>query len=234
MMSDGREKSGETPHRLLPKEREAGLARETLGEKLQEAIGNLPPEGVSLAEIRDLFGQDGLLLLTVFLIIPFMVPISIPGVSTVFGAAILFISISRILNRNLWLPAKIERRVLPADKLRVALTRGLRILHRVERLARPHRMPLMTSGAVMRVANNSSLILGAVLLMAPFGFVPFSNTFPGLALMFLAVGLLEFDGVCILLGYLANLGTILYFMVLVTGGGAAILALWHRLMGAPQ
>jgi hypothetical protein len=207
----------------------ASRTKESLGEKIQAAIGNLPPEGVTLAEIRDLFGQDGLLLFTVFLTIPFMIPISIPGVSTVLGLGILCMGISRILGRNLWLPKKIEQRVLPADKLRVSLTRGLDILHKVERLTRPHRMDGLTSGGLIGVVNNGSLILGAVLLMAPFGLIPFTNTLPGLALLFLAVGLLECDGVCILLGYLSNFATIAYFALLIAGGGTAIHGIAHRL-----
>lgn len=49
----------------------------------------LPSEGVGVADIRDVFGQEGLMLLTAFLTIPFMIPVSIPGASTVFGAVIL-------------------------------------------------------------------------------------------------------------------------------------------------
>ena len=83
----------------------------------------------------------------------------------------------------------------------------------------------------MEILNNCSLILGAVLLMAPFGFVPFSNTFPAVAILFLAIGLLQRDGVCILLGYLANFATIIYFAILIAGGGMAIRELWQRLFG---
>ncbi|HSV43124.1 MAG TPA: exopolysaccharide biosynthesis protein, partial [Candidatus Bathyarchaeia archaeon] len=91
-------------HSHLIQEQEVELEQNSLGEKLKVVIDRLPAEGVSLSEIRDLFGQEGLLLLIIFLTIPFMVPVSIPGVSTVFGAAILLIGVSRLLGRNLWLP----------------------------------------------------------------------------------------------------------------------------------
>jgi hypothetical protein len=58
--------------------------------------------------------------------------------------------------------------------------------------------------------------------MAPFGFIPFSNTLPALALLCLAVGLLQRDGICVLLGHGANLATIAYFGALISGGGMAI------------
>jgi hypothetical protein len=202
-----------------------------LGDKLQAVIASLPPTGVTLAEIRDLVGPDGLLLLTVFLTLVFMVPVSIPGVSTVFGFGILLIGISRLLGRNLWLPRFVAQRVLPADKLRAGLTQGSIWLHRLERVSRPHRLHRLASPGLVDVLNNGALIVGALLLMAPFGLIPFSNTFPALALLFLAIGLMQRDGLCILLGHLANFLTMVYFAILIMGGGAVILELFRRLIG---
>jgi len=199
---------------------------DSLGEKLQEMINKLPPNGVALAEIRDLVGQDGLLLLTAFLTLIFMVPISIPGVSTVFGAAILLIGVSRLLGRSLWLPQSFEQRIVSTDALRAALHRGLKWFHRLERVSRTHRLKWLTSDGMIGVLNNCALILGAILLMAPFGLIPLSNTLPALALLLLAIGLLQRDGVCILLGHIANLATIIYFTLLIAGGGVAI----HRII----
>jgi len=40
---------------------------DSLGAKLKIVIDNLPPDGVRLAEIRNVFGRDGIMLLAVFL-----------------------------------------------------------------------------------------------------------------------------------------------------------------------
>lgn len=217
----------------LTQGQEMELAEDSLGEKLKVVIDRLPPEGVSLSEIRDLFGQEGLLLLTVFLTLPFMIPVSIPGISTVFGATILMISTSRLLGRNLWLPKKLEQRVLPAEKLRVGLAQGLKILQKLERFTRSRRMKNMTSQGLRGFMSNLSLVAGAVLLMAPFGFVPFSNTLPGLALLFLAIGLLQRDGLFIFLGHLVNVLTIIYFTILIAGGTVLFQKAVHYFMGSP-
>ncbi len=196
----------------------------SLGEKLDVMIVSLPPDGVTLAKIRDIVGQDGLLVLTIFLTLVFMVPVSIPGVSTVFGAAILLIGTSRLFGRKLWLPSRIEQRTLSSDKLRSTLTKGAKWLHKLERVSKPRRLDLLTASRFMRILNDLALIAGAVLLMAPFGLIPFSNTLPALALLFLAIGLLQNDGLCVLYGHLMNLATVIYFSVLIVGGG---FALWH-------
>lgn len=213
---------GSAQHFRLTPQQAADLRTDSLGEKLSRVIRDLPSDEVTLADIRDLVGQDGLLLLTVFLSVVFLIPVSIPGVSTVFGAAILLIGISRLFNRSLWLPKRVKERRLPAEKLRAALNRGIIWFRRLERISRPHRLEWLASSGVMDVLNDCALIIAASLLMAPFGLIPFSNTLPALALLLLAIGLLQRDGLCILLGHLANLATIVYFLALLAGAGATI------------
>lgn len=194
------------------------LERLSVATKLKAAIDGLPPGQVEVAEIRDVFGPEGLLLLTVFLTIPFMVPISIPGASTVFGAVILLIGFGRLCGRKLWLPKRIEQKRIPAGKLRACLHQGLAFFNRLERLARPDRLKQLVSNGLANTLNNLSLITGALLLMAPFGLIPFSNTLPALALLFIAIGSLQQDGLCVLIGHLANFVTIVYFAFLLGGG----------------
>ena len=200
----------------------------SLGEQLTTIIEQLPPDTLSLQELLDVFGDEGLLLVTVLLTLVFLIPVSIPGVSTVFGAAILLVGISRLFGRPLWLPARLRTRALPADKLRPGLTGGLVWVRRLEKISRPHRLRTLADGALVRLLNDLAFILAAVLLMAPFGFVPFSNTLPALALLLYAIGFIQRDGVAVLLGHLANIGTIVYFGVLISGGGLAVRELLQR------
>lgn len=201
----------------------------SLGEQLAAIIQALPDDHLTLGELLDVFGDEGLLLLTMLLTLVFLIPVSIPGVSTVFGAAILLVGISRLVGRPLWLPARLRNKALPADRLRPGLTGGMTWVRRLERVSRPHRLRALVVGRAQDLFNNLAFILAALLLMAPFGFVPFSNTLPALALLFLAAGLIQRDGVAVLLGYLANVGTIIYFGILIGGGGMAAHELWQRL-----
>ena len=203
----------------------------SLGEQLAGIIERLPPDTLSLGELLDVFSDEGLLLLTILLTLVFLIPVSIPGVSTVFGAAILLVGVSRLVNRPLWLPQRIKDKALPADRLRPGLTGGLVWVRRMEKISRPHRLRFFIDGPGQSVINNLAFILAALLLMAPFGFVPFSNTLPALALLLYAIGFIQRDGGAILLGHLANIGTIIYFSVLIGGGGVAIRELFQRLTG---
>jgi hypothetical protein len=199
-------------------------------DKLEAAIDALPPGSVTLAQVRDLVGADGLMLLTAFLTIVFLVPVSVPGVSTVFGAGILLIGISRLFRLELWLPKRIEQRLVATERLRVALQRGLVWFRRLERISRPQRIAWAASDGAVRIVNDCALILGAALLMAPFGLIPFSNTFPAIALLFLAIGSLQRDGLFILIGHVSNMVTIAYFALLIGGGGYALMSFMQRLL----
>ncbi len=200
----------------------------TLGEQIAGMIERLPPDHVTLGELLDLFGDEGLLLLTILLTLVFLIPVSIPGVSTVFGAAILLVGVSRLSGRQLWVPAKVRDRRLPSDRLRPGLAGGLRWVQRLEKLSRPHRLRVLVDGRVQGIVNDLAFILAALLLMMPFGFVPFSNTLPALALLAYAIGFIQRDGGAVLLGHLANVGTMIYFGVLIGGGGMVAQELFKR------
>jgi len=201
----------------------------SLRAQLTRMIAQLPEDRLQLGELLDLFGEDGLLLLCILLTLVFLIPISIPGVSTVFGAAILLIGASRLRRKPLWLPERLRRKSLPCARLRPALTGGLKWVQRMERISRPQRLSWLVHGRAVEAINNLAFIAAALLLMAPFGFVPFSNTFPGIALLAYAIGFVQRDGGAVLLGHLANIGTVIYFSVLIGGGGMALNELIKRM-----
>ncbi len=207
-------------------------AHVSLGEKLERVIKNLPESEVTLIEIMDSIGHDSLMFLTIFLSLVFLVPVSIPGVSSVFGTAILLIGVSRLINRKLWLPGRIANRTIASEKLTVVLNRALLWFRRLEKISRPYRFQLIASEGKTGLFNKLSYILAAVLLMVPFGFIPFSNTLPAIALIFLAIGMMQKDGVSIFLGHIFNLVTIIYFAALIAGGGMTMNEILRLMTGS--
>ncbi len=203
----------------------------SLGDLLEDVILNLPEGNLNFSEIMDRFGSHGLLLMCALLTLVFLIPVSIPGVSTVFGAAILLVGVSRLFNKPVWLPARVRAHSFSTESLRPALLRGLTWVRRIEKVSRPHRLSSLAEGRLVDTINNLAFIFAAILLMAPFGFVPFSNTLPGLALLFYAIALVQRDGVAILLGHLTSLLSVLYFGILIGGGGLAIKEMFQRFAG---
>jgi hypothetical protein len=186
-------------------------------ELLEDIIHSIKGEHITLRDLLAMMGESGLLLLCAFLSLPFLFPVSIPGVSTVFGAGIVLISAAITLNRLPWLPQKVADRRLECGKLRPVLERGVKFLRKFDRFFKP-RMTGLTSGAVMNRVNGLVLMGAGVLLMAPLGLIPFSNTLPGVAILLLAAGISQRDGLVVLAGYGMVVMTIVYF------AGLALLA----------
>lgn len=184
---------------------------DTLSEKVKKIISNIPDKNLTLSELINLLGNDGLLLFAAILTIIFLIPVSIPGFSTVFGGIIFFIGISNLLNKSLWLPNSIKTKTFPADKLRNALNKGLKWFHFLEKISTPHRFNLLISNGIASKINGFLILFGSISLMIPLGLMPFSNTLPALIILFLSIGIIQKDGIIILLGYFSVLGTFIYF-----------------------
>jgi hypothetical protein len=195
-------------------------AKKSFVEALKEVVASIQGDTITLRELLEKIGEQGLLIFCMILTLPFLFPVSIPGVSTVFGLAILLIGIGVTLNRLPWLPTRLKERKIGTERLIPVLQRGADVLARLERFVRP-RIPVLTHGSTVNRFNGVMLVLSAVLLMFPLGLIPFSNTLPGLAILFLAIGMLQRDGLFIALGYLMIVATIVYFGALFA---AAVLA----------
>ncbi|KAG1196491.1 hypothetical protein G6F35_012971 [Rhizopus arrhizus] len=70
--------------------------------------------------------------------------------------------------------------------------------------------------------NNLMLVFATLLLMAPAGPIPFSNTLPALALMSFAIGFIQRDGAAVAAGYAFVVATVVYFGVLLESSHARL------------
>ena len=196
----------------------------SLSTTLTRTIDGIQGETITLRELVAAIGEQGMLLLCALATLPFLIPVSIPGVSTVFGAAIVLLAVAITLNRAPWLPDRILDRELEAAKLLPALRKGVKLVSRIDAWVRPRALR-MTAGR-MTVVNGCVLVFGGLLLMAPFGLIPFSNTAPAVGILLLTIGMIQRDGVFVLLGYLGTVLTVVYFGALLSAafwaGGALL------------
>lgn len=177
---------------------------------LKRTIAAIQSDSITLQQLLGLIGEQGLLVFCTILTIPFLFPVSIPGVSTVFGLVIIFIGISVTLNRTLWLPERLLQHELSSEHLVPVLEKGIHVFGRLEQWMRV-RLRHLTEGELVNRLNGLALTAGGVLLLFPLSFIPFSNTLPALSILLLALGMLQRDGIFIVLGYGALALTTLYF-----------------------
>ena len=185
----------------------------SLSETLRGMIGRIGGSSVTLRELMSEAGEHGFLLMCALASLPFLIPVSIPGVSTVFGFAIILISLSISFNRVPWLPKKILDRELDTQKLVPALEKGAALVSRLDRYLKP-RMSTLVEGRTTNRINGLAIAFGGVLLMFPLGLIPLSNTLPGIAILLLTTGMIQRDGLIVAAGYAFIAITLVYFAVL--------------------
>jgi hypothetical protein len=198
----------------------------SLAQSLRSAAAALQKDTITLRELLELLGEQSLLLFCAVLCVPFMLPVSIPGVSTVFGLVIILIGVGVTLNRLPWLPGRLMKREILREHLLPALEQGAKTFDRLERWVKP-RLKQLTTGAAINRFNGLVLTFAGVLLIFPLGLVPFSNTLPAACIVLLAIGMLQRDGYFIMAGYVALVITVIYFVglaLLLAAGGHAILS----------
>lgn len=194
-----------------------------LSHLLTDLIDDIHGDTITLQALLERSGRQGMLLICALATLPFLIPVSIPGVSTVFGAAIVLLASALFLNRLPWLPQRILHKKLDAHKLLPVLRKGVGIVGKIDRWVQPRWLAL-TSVTWLRL-NCAAVVFGGLLLMAPLGPIPFSNTAPAVGILLLTVGLLQRDGVFVLLGYLGLLLSVAYFSILgylAWAGGSAL------------
>jgi hypothetical protein len=164
---------------------------------------------VTLRELLALVGEQGLLVFCAILASPFLLPVSLPFMSTAFGLPMLLIGVAVTLNRVPWLPDRLLSHALPSPTLLQILRRCIAWAERLEHLFRPRLLGL-TGSAAVNALNGALLVVAVLLLMAPLPLVPFANTLPAIAVILLCLGMAERDGVMVLAGYCVALLSALY------------------------
>jgi len=186
---------------------------------LAEAQASVRDPVVTLRELLALLGEQGLLMFCGVLAAPFLLPVTLPMMSTVFGTPMLLIGFAVMVSRVPWLPARLLDYRMPTPTVRQVLQKVRGWAERFEHLVRPRLLGLSDS-ATINVANGGLIILDVLLLMAPLPLVPFVNTVPALAVMLLCFGMAERDGLVIAIGYFVSLVSLVYV------GGLMLLVLY--------
>jgi hypothetical protein len=171
----------------------------------------------TLKDIFTVFGPDGHYILLSFLIIPFLQPIPIPGLSTPFGLLIAFIAILAYFNRAPWLPNKWSQKRISAKTISRISEASEKVFEKLTKVLHPRwsflfRKPFRALSTILLVGN-------AVLLALPLP-IPLSNALPAWAIAFHALAYLEDDGIFVLLSYVQSIVCLGYFFFLFKGAWA--------------
>jgi hypothetical protein len=192
--------------------------------QLRDAFADRP------ATLREVIGQLGgraYELLMILCVLPFLLPVSVPGMSTPFGLAIAVVALQLAIGRLPWLPRwLLDRRLPPGFFTRVVkVTEG--VVRRLEKIVRPQ-LPAVTGARSLGALHFFVIGVMGLALTLPLP-IPLTNTLPGWTILLLAVGLMERDGLMVLAGYVTMLVTAVWFFLLGAAIKESLSAVWRWL-----
>lgn len=182
---------------------------------LEEIILRLQQEStygpISIGKIFDIISGKGRVLILVLLSIPFCQPIQIPGLSTPFGLVAAFIGVRVAFGKNIWLPRRILSKTISAKVLFRITNKALLILGKIKRWIHP-RLYWACHSSTMRISNGLVIFVLGIFLALPMP-IPFSNLTAAWSIFLIGLGLLEDDGLFVIIGYLVSLIIVAFFAI---------------------
>ena len=180
--------------------------------RIEQRVSDGP---LTLGEMLELAGSQGHAFLAIFLVLPFLQPIPLPGISSAVGAVLAVLGLFVALQRPPWLPRRFA--ALPLDRDTVIRISAVleRLLRSVEHVVRPRAASLFAR-RWFRAWNGTLWVVHAIVFSLPLP-IPLSNAFPAVVILLLALGTVEEDLGVIVLGWVGAVANVLFFGGLLGG-----------------
>jgi hypothetical protein len=185
--------------------------RRHLSEVLAEIAADTSRDAITVTEIVQILGGRARAALILLFAAPNVLPAP-PGISSVLGLPLLYLTTQLMLGRMPWLPKVIGNRGLPLATFATMVDRVDPILTRAEKLLIP-RWSVIVSEPGERLLGLMCLTLALVLTLP----VPLGNMLPAFAICLIALGLLERDGVWACIGVVVGVGALALSATVVWG-----------------
>ena len=187
-----------------------------------ESLGDSANPKLTLQELVAAFGERGfgaiILVLSLLALLPWP-----PGGKAVFAVPIILMSLELAFQRDtVWLPRWALRASVSRTAYRSGVSRIMKLIRRVEALTRP-RLHYLT-GEIADVVTGLVCVVLAMIMALP---IPFGDALPGIALVLFALGMMQRDGVAIILGVVATAACGLYLFLI----WATVVEVAHHVAG---
>jgi hypothetical protein len=166
---------------------------------------------VSIKQGLSKLNHFGFSFISFLLVLPFMQPFPVGPISVLGG--ITFAAFGWQILKGYavpHLPQKIDGITLSIDNWRRITNAAIKLIQWTEKFTKPRLFILIQGPLGVRI-EALCLIFAGILMAVPFGILPLNNFFPGLAILFCALGQLHKDGLFVFIAFFWILFTIFYF-----------------------
>jgi hypothetical protein len=183
-----------------------------LSQILSQLLVEYPDRPLPLSIILKQLGNSGFGAIAGILTLPMLIPLPIPlaGFSTLVGSGIILVGCQLALSYDKpYLPKRVTQIELSPAASQKLLKNMNRLLKPLERMSR-HRFSWFSNSWWGCRITGICLAWDALLMSLPLP-IPLTNLVPAYTILFLAIGLLELDGLFILIGYGMTVATTIFF-----------------------
>lgn len=177
-------------------------------DRLDHLVADADGQSVTLAWVLTQLHERAFGLFLLFLALPCCIPF-LYGIPQIVALPMMFVSFQILAGRRVpWLPEKLGARIVTAESLAQLAQRAGPWLRRIEAISRP-RLTGLTRAPSDQVLGLALVLFSASILVP----LPGTNTVPGFAVVIVAMGLLQRDGILVILGTLigtAWIGTLIF------------------------
>ena len=199
--------------------------------ELRQLLERADGQAMTMGQIEEALPESTTYgMLMVFLALPFSLPVSIPGVSTPFGLAIMFIGICLIGGVHPRMPRRVKAVTIEFERLTGIVKKGTWLSQKLERFIRRGRLSLLVESKFSRRFIGAMVLSSGFYLGLPLP-IPLTNTIPAYSLIFLAIGWMERDGLLVVVGYIFGAAAWLYVVGLWLAGSSVLTGVWTRTFG---
>lgn len=171
-----------------------------ISHRLHQLAADANGPSVSLGWVMSQLHERAFGLFLLILALPCCIPF-LYGIPQIVALPLMFVSAQILFGRQTpWLPERLSTREVQTEALSRLAARAEPWLHRIEAVSRP-RLATLTHGPADRIVGLALVLFSASILVP----LPSTNTVPGFAVVIVAMGLLQRDGILVILGTL--LGT---------------------------
>jgi hypothetical protein len=188
----------------------SAAATERISDALRRLLHEANGHAMTVREMVKILHGRGLQFVVILLCLPFLAPVTIPGISMPFGLAIAVSGLRIAFGHRPWLPEFILNHRISFPVLEKMVHFGCAIYEKVEKVIRS-RLCVLLDGPGMGMMIGLAIALSGVFLSLPIPPpFPLTNTIPGFAIICLSLGLMERDGGLILCGYALTIIAAIY------------------------
>lgn len=188
----------------------------TLEQSFEELLKKSNEKTMTLGDVVHELAGRGYPILIILLVLPFCLPIQIPGFSTPFGLILAFMGLRLAFAKQMWWPESLLNKTIPHKQIQSLCENTLWIIKKLRPFLKP-RYTFLTQTPWLHRIHGVTLAILALILALPLP-IPLSNLLTAIPILCLGLGLLEDDGVFIMAGYVITAIAFFFFAFLLWYG----------------